>query len=157
MAEAAVIHASPLIFPSRGRGLHLLRRVADVIRVPEPVAVEIRAKDDGDPTARGLASTPWRREAPGVPTPPLIASWGLGAGESSVLALAQVNPGMEAIIDDLAGRRCAALLSDRRSLNALLAGQAQRDAGHSLDYRSVEQIFHDLQDLHMGCAASAGS
>lgn len=110
MAEAAVIHASPLIFLSRGRCLHLLRRVADVILVPEPVAVEIRAKGDGDPTARGLASTPWLREVPGVPTPPLIASWGLGAGESSVLALAQVNPGMEAIIDDWAGRRCAALL-----------------------------------------------
>jgi len=110
VAEAAVINASPLIFLSRGRCLHLLRLVADVILVPEPVVVEIRAKGDVDPTAQGLASTPWLRESLGVPAPPLIASWGLGAGESAVLALAQAHPGMEAIIDDLAGRRCAALL-----------------------------------------------
>jgi predicted nucleic acid-binding protein len=110
VAETAVINASPLIFLSRGRCLNLLRLVADVILVPEPVAVEIRAKGDMDPTAQGLASTPWLREAPGGPAPPIIASWGLGAGESSVLALAQAHPGMEAIIDDLTGRRCAALL-----------------------------------------------
>jgi len=36
--------------------------------------------------------------------------WGLGPGESSVLALANKHPGMEAIIDDLAGRKCAAYL-----------------------------------------------
>ena len=36
--------------------------------------------------------------------------WGLGPGESSVLALANEHPGMEAIIDDLAGRKCAAHL-----------------------------------------------
>ena len=33
---------------------------------------------------------------------------GLGAGESSVLAYAHHHAGVEAIIDDLAGRRCAA-------------------------------------------------
>ncbi len=77
-AEVAVINASPLIFLSRGRCLHLLLLVADVILVPEPVVVEIRAKGGVDPTAQGLASTPWLREALGVPAPPLIASWGFG-------------------------------------------------------------------------------
>jgi predicted nucleic acid-binding protein len=46
-----------------------------------------------------------------TPTPPVpaqIQSWGLGPGESSVLAWAHAHPGSEAIIDDLAGRRCAA-------------------------------------------------
>ena len=37
--------------------------------------------------------------------------WRLGAGESSVLALASEHPGTEAIIDDLAGRKCAASLN----------------------------------------------
>jgi predicted nucleic acid-binding protein len=32
----------------------------------------------------------------------------LGPGESSVLAWAQTHPGSEAILDDLAARRCAA-------------------------------------------------
>jgi predicted nucleic acid-binding protein len=35
----------------------------------------------------------------------------LGAGESSVLALANEYPGKETIIDDLAGRKCAASLN----------------------------------------------
>lgn len=40
-------------------------------------------------------------------------------------------------------RETLRLLSDRRSLNALLAGHAQRDAGDPLDYPSVEKVFHD--------------
>jgi predicted nucleic acid-binding protein len=110
VAETAVINASPLIFLSRGRCLNLLQLVADRILVPEAVAGELRAKGTRDPTAQSLATTPWLHSIGGVPTPPIIMSWGLGAGESSVLALAQAHPGMEAIIDDLAGRRCAALL-----------------------------------------------
>lgn len=42
------------------------------------------------------------------PVPPQIQAWGLGQGESSVLAWAHAYPGTEAIIDDLAARRCAA-------------------------------------------------
>lgn len=42
---------------------------------------------------------------------PPIASCRLGAGEASVLALAAEHPGTEAIIDDLAGRRCASSLN----------------------------------------------
>jgi predicted nucleic acid-binding protein len=110
VAEIAVINASPLIFLSRGRCLNLLQLVADSILVPESVAGEIRAKGNRDPTAQALVSTPWLHTTDSVSTPPIIMSWGLGAGESSVLALAQAHPGMEAIIDDLAGRRCAALL-----------------------------------------------
>ena len=34
----------------------------------------------------------------------------MGAGESSVLTLAATRQGIEAIIDDLAGRKCAASL-----------------------------------------------
>lgn len=40
------------------------------------------------------------------------------------------------------------LLSDRCSLNALLAGHAQRDAGYRPDSLSVDQVFHDLQGAH---------
>ncbi len=38
------------------------------------------------------------------------------------------------------------LVGDHRSLRALLAGHARRDAGHQPDLPSIEQIFHDLQD-----------
>ncbi|MBK8750847.1 MAG: hypothetical protein IPL99_03995 [Candidatus Competibacteraceae bacterium] len=40
------------------------------------------------------------------------------------------------------------LLSDRRSLNALLAGHTQRDAGRVPELPSVDQVFYDLQDSH---------
>jgi predicted nucleic acid-binding protein len=39
--------------------------------------------------------------------PTKIERWDLGAGESAVLAWCIGHPGAEAIIDDLAGRRCA--------------------------------------------------
>lgn len=45
-------------------------------------------------------------------------------------------------------RETLRLLSDRRSLNALLEGHTKRDVGHTLDLLSVDQVFYDLQDLH---------
>jgi PHD/YefM family antitoxin component YafN of YafNO toxin-antitoxin module len=45
-------------------------------------------------------------------------------------------------------RETLRLLSDKRSLNALLAGHSLRDAGQELDSLSTEQIFNDLQDSH---------
>lgn len=39
--------------------------------------------------------------------PEIVLEWGLGPGELSVLAYAHANQGVEAIIDDLAGRKCA--------------------------------------------------
>lgn len=42
--------------------------------------------------------------------PVTITEWQLGAGESAVLALAAEHQ-LEAIIDDLAGRKCAAALN----------------------------------------------
>ncbi len=40
--------------------------------------------------------------------PSIIQAWDLGEGESSVLAWAYEHRGTEAIVDDLAARRCAA-------------------------------------------------
>jgi len=40
----------------------------------------------------------------------MIQAWDLGPGESAVLAIAYAGPEREVIIDDLAGRRCAASL-----------------------------------------------
>jgi predicted nucleic acid-binding protein len=39
--------------------------------------------------------------------PASVQAWNLGAGESAVLCYALAHPGVQAIIDDLAGRRCA--------------------------------------------------
>jgi predicted nucleic acid-binding protein len=111
VADRAIINASPSIFLSRAGHLDLLRIFASEIWVPEPVAGEIRQRGPGDITARMLDTTHWLSGVPAPSVPRSIADWRLGGGESSVLALALEHPGTDAIIDDLAARRCAATLS----------------------------------------------
>ena len=64
-----------------------------------------------DVSARAIRDTEWLTVQPAAGIPATIAAWRLGAGEASVLALAAEHPGTEAIIDDLAGRKCAASLN----------------------------------------------
>ena len=108
MAERPVINASPLIFLSRAGLIDFLQLAGTEIVVPEDVATEIRRRGLSDITAQTIDSTEWLVIEKTPPVPPAIQAWGLGAGESSVLAWAQAHAGAEAIIDDLAGRRCAA-------------------------------------------------
>ncbi len=110
MAERAIINASPLIFLSHSDHLDLLRVFAWEAWVPEPVAGEIRPRGMQDITARSIEETDWLIVRPVTTIPTAITEWRLGAGESSVLALALEHSGTEAIIDDLAGRKCAASL-----------------------------------------------
>jgi predicted nucleic acid-binding protein len=106
----AVANASPLIFLTRASHLHLLQHFAHRILVPGTVHNEIREKGSDDITVRSLEMSAWIEVVSPPLVPEQILGWGLGPGESSVLALAYANQGMEAIIDDLAGRRCASLL-----------------------------------------------
>lgn len=110
MAEPAIINASPLIFLSRSGHLALLRAFADDVWVPETVAEEILRRGPDDQTARAIQQTPWLSIKPVPAIPQTIAEWRLGKGESGVLALATEHAGSEVIIDDLAGRKCAASL-----------------------------------------------
>ncbi len=104
-----IIDASPLIFLSRSGHLELLQSFAEQVWVPMPVATEIQQRGQQDISAQAIDNTAWLLTKP-VPTMPnSITEWRLGAGESAVLALA-LEHGIEAIIDDLAGRKCAASL-----------------------------------------------
>lgn len=111
MADKAIINASPLIFLSRSHHLDLLQAFANEIWVPEPVATEILRRGQQDIAARAIEQTEWLITKPIVSIPTILTEWRLGSGESSVLALANQHPGTEAIIDDLAGRKCAASLN----------------------------------------------
>ena len=125
MADAFVVNASPLILLSRGRHLNLLHHFADRIFIPEPVAKEIQAKGSEDITVLAIRNTPWIEIVPSLPIPQSILLWGLGNGESAVLAFACANPGMEAVLDDLPARKCAAGLGIpvRGTLGIVLAAK----------------------------------
>lgn len=107
VAEKPAVNASPLIFLAHSGLLELLQLVAEELVVPRPVAEEIARRGPNDPTARALAKTRWLEvvEPPAVPAQ--IQSWDLGPGESSVLAWCSNHLDAEAILDDLAARRCA--------------------------------------------------
>jgi predicted nucleic acid-binding protein len=108
--DVTVINASPLIFLARGGHLGLLAKLARRLLVPQPVAQEILQRGPQDVTAQALQQSAGLEVVPVTAVPRLIEQWGLGDGESAVLTLAQSTPGAVAIIDDLAGRKCAQTL-----------------------------------------------
>lgn len=105
-----VVNTSPLIHLAEASLLHLLREAAPTVWVPEPVAREIRAYGNLDPTARALAAHDWLEVQPVPVLSAQVLAWDLGPGETAVLELARTFPGSTAVIDDLAGRRCAEAL-----------------------------------------------
>ena len=108
--DRAVDNASPLIFLAKAGLIDFLQQAAPLILVPAAVAEEINRRGQSDITARALADTAWLVTVDVLVIPPLIQAWDLGPGESAVLAHAHAHPGVAAIIDDGAGRRCAELL-----------------------------------------------
>jgi len=141
VAERPAVNASPLIYLSRAGLLDLLQLVAPEVVVPSNVPTEILRRGQNDPTVQALSQTPWLSV---VQTPPVSASiqaWGLGLGESPVLAWAQANPGTEVIIDDLAARRCAATLGIpvRGTLGLVLT--AKQRAPFCCSYDRLECIY----------------
>jgi predicted nucleic acid-binding protein len=110
VAEPPAVNASPLIYLARAGLLDFLQLIGETVIVPASVTDEIQRRGPTDITVQALQNTPWivRIEDPSIPR--LIQAWDLGEGESAVLAWAYTHLGAEAIIDDLAGRRCAAAL-----------------------------------------------
>ncbi len=71
---------------------------------------EVLAGAEDRRTITTVRRTPWIEVIPATEVPPTVAAWDLGAGESAVLAAAARSPDTIAVLDDLAGRRCAAAL-----------------------------------------------
>lgn len=125
MDECAVINASPLIFLARSGHLALLPQFARRLVVPQPVAEELLRRGEQDVTAQALRTDRAYTVTPVAGIPPFIEQWGLGGGESAVLALAQATAGAVAVMDDLMARRCAAALGIpvRGTLGIVLAAK----------------------------------
>jgi predicted nucleic acid-binding protein len=104
------VNASPLIFLTHVGLLDVLDEPGVPAVVPDVVVSEIGAHGAKDPAVLAVQSASWLK----VVTPPIIptevAAWGLDAGEAAVLAIALAQPGTQAVLDDLAARRCAAAL-----------------------------------------------
>jgi predicted nucleic acid-binding protein len=145
VADHAVVNASPLIFLSRAGLIDLLQLISAEVIVPEAVATEIEVRGKSDPTAQTLANTSWLVVTQTPSIPPQIQAWGLGPGESAVIAWARANKGAEAIIDDLAGRRCAAAFNIpvRGTLGLALTAKQR---GH---ISSARQLLYQLRQAGM--------
>jgi predicted nucleic acid-binding protein len=107
--EVWVVNASPVISLAKAGGLALLPELAEAVFLPEPVAEEILAGSPADPARRALEER-WLQRASPAGVPDRILEWGLGAGESAVLALVLERPGCTAVLDDAAARTCARAL-----------------------------------------------
>lgn len=106
MGEPWVVDASPWIVLGAVGQLPLLDALAGDVVVPEAVRSEVLAGPD-DAGRRAMLSLPIQTRSD--PVTPDIAEWGLGAGESAVLASARAIGG-RAVLDDRAGRLAARAL-----------------------------------------------
>lgn len=106
--ETWIVNASPIITMAKAGHLLLFDQLADIV-IPGAVADEILQGPPSDPARKALENG-WGRLASPAAIPGTVLEWGLGAGESAVLALALERPDCSAVLDDGAARRCARAL-----------------------------------------------
>jgi predicted nucleic acid-binding protein len=104
-----VVNASPVITLAKAGHLALLTEMADKILLPEAVAAELLMASAADP-ARQAVMGGWGTRIAVTETPATVLEWGLGAGETAVLAVALTRGDCTAVLDDAAGRKCARTL-----------------------------------------------
>lgn len=106
MSDLWVVNASPVIALARVNKLGLLRDLCRELLVPLPVAAEVLAGAPSDP-ARQAIQRGWGTPVAAERVPPELIEWGLGPGETAVLAVALERRPATAVLDDAAARACA--------------------------------------------------
>ena len=106
MSSTWVVNASPVIILAKIGQLHLLEALANPLLLPVAVAKELLAGPAED-SARAAVARGWGQQCLPKQIPEEIVEWGLGAGESAVLALCLEYESATAVLDD-AGARTAA-------------------------------------------------
>ncbi len=106
MSEIWVVNASPVIVLAKTGHLQLLERLPSELLLPVPVAVEIQSGPTSDP-ARQAVEDGWGVRVTPSHTPSELLEWGLGAGETAVLAVALERAPCTAVLDDGSARACA--------------------------------------------------
>ncbi len=105
MSEVLVANASPIIALARVDRLDLLTQVCDRLLVPGSVVDELMAGHESDPARQAISRGFGERVDPHS-IPPELLEWGLGPGETCVIALAR-EQACTAVLDDAAARGCA--------------------------------------------------
>jgi len=151
VAEVWVANASPVIVLAKAGFLELLKDLPDKLLLPDAVVAEILAGPASDPARQALEGGWGLRVAP-ASIPSELVEWGLGPGETAVLALSRERPPCEAILDDATARACAkvfgipligtlgvVLRAKKRGLVSQAAEvfKAVRAAGLHLDDRTI--------------------
>lgn len=109
MSDIWIVNASPLIALAEVGCEHLLTALSPTVLVPTAVEAEILAGPLGDP-AKTLLEHGWAKTIEPSMIPTSVIEWGLGSGESAVLAVALETPGSTAVLDDAAARTAARTL-----------------------------------------------
>ncbi|MBN1910075.1 MAG: DUF3368 domain-containing protein [Pirellulales bacterium] len=152
------MNASPIITLAKIGRLSLLHDLCRELLVPEAVVAEILAGPSSDPARRSIEAGWGARAAAGNVASDLL-EWGLGAGETAVLALAMERKQATAVLDDAAARLCArafgldvigtvgvVLRAKKRALISSVADEitALRGAGLRLDDAMVRAVLNSI-------------
>ena len=106
MPEVWVVNASPIITLAKAGHLDLLTELADDVLLPDAVVNEILQAPVSD-LARRIVEQGWGQRVSVVDIPVMVLEWGLGAGETAVIAVAVERGECTAVLDDAQGRKCA--------------------------------------------------
>ncbi len=109
MSDTWVVNASPVIALAKVGRLHLLQDLCRELLVPQAVVAEILAGPPSDPARRAIESG-WGATVAASRIAPELLEWGLGTGETAVLAVAMERKPATAVLDDAAARTCAKAL-----------------------------------------------
>jgi predicted nucleic acid-binding protein len=160
VAELWIANASPIIVLAKANHLQLLTDLADELLLPETVVAEVLAGAADDPARQAVEAGWGTRQAPAA-IPSDLIEWGLGPGESAVLALALERAPATAILDDAAARSCAkafgvpvlgtlgvVLRAKKRGIISKAADvlQAIRAAGLHLDDRIIRATLERIRE-----------
>jgi predicted nucleic acid-binding protein len=105
------VNASPIILLSKVALADVLQKLGVPVVIPLAAVAEIQKRGPTDPGVQALAQATWLAHVDPGPVPSNVAAFGLGPGESSVIAYALANPGSGVLFDDQAARKAAAALS----------------------------------------------
>jgi predicted nucleic acid-binding protein len=161
VSDVWVANASPVIVLAKAGYLELLKQLPSELLLPEAVVSEILAGPESDPARRALGEG-WQVPSAVQTVPSDLLEWGLGAGETAVLAKALERARCTAVLDDAAARNCAktfgipvigtlgvVLRAKKRALvpEAAEVLRAIRKAGLHLDDRTIRLALGRLGEV----------